>query len=269
MADVRHLSRAALLAAADDNLAVHAGWVHQQTPGMRVDDRPDLVVVDSGLPCDTFNLVCRARLDAGTAPARIRAAIAGFAQAGRPFSWWHGPADQPADLATYLQAAGLQPADRELAMAADLDALPLDGPAPDGLSIRRVRTAAQLRDFAEMIAAGWAPPDPHVLRFYERAAPALLRHDAPIWLYVGCLGDLPVATAELTVGGGAAGLYNIITHAAYRRRGIGTAMTLRPLRDARAQGAAVAILQASDDGARVYARVGFAPFGDIREYKPA
>jgi predicted acetyltransferase len=56
---------------------------------------------------------------------------------------------------------------------------------------------------------------------------------------------------------------------AYRRRGIGTAMTLRPLRDARKQEATTAILQFSDEGARVFARVGFTPFGVIREFKPA
>ena len=98
----RHLSHAALLSAADDNLVMHASWIHQQTPGMRVASTPELVVVDSGLPCDTFNLVCRARLNPATALPRIRAAIDSFTRTGRPFSWWHGPADQPPDLATYL-----------------------------------------------------------------------------------------------------------------------------------------------------------------------
>jgi GNAT superfamily N-acetyltransferase len=269
MTDPVHVSRAALLSAADDNLVVHASWVHQRTPGMPVENTPELVVVDSGLPCDTFNVVCRARLDPATAPARIRAAIDSFTRTGRPFSWWHGPADQPPDLATYLQAAGLRPAERELAMVANLAALPSDTPLPDGLSIQRVRTARQLNHFAAIVAAGWTPPDQHVLRFYARATPALLRPDAPLWLYVGYLGDVPVATAELTVGGGVVGLYNIITQPAYRRRGVGTAMTLQPLRDAHEQGATTAILQASDEGARVYSRVGFTPLGDIREFKPA
>jgi GNAT superfamily N-acetyltransferase len=269
MTDSAHRSRAALLTAADDNLVVHASWVHHQTPGMRVSITPELVVVESGLPCDTFNLVCRARLSPATAPARIRTAIDSFARTGRPFSWWHGPADQPPDLATYLQAAGLRPAERELAMAADLTALPLGEHLPENLSIQRVRMARQLNDFAAIVAAGWTPPDQHVLRFYARATPALLRPDAPLWLYVGYFGDVPVATAELTVGGGVVGLYNIITQPAYRRRGIGTAITLRPLRDARERGATTAILQASGEGARIYARVGFTPFGDIGEFKPA
>ena len=257
-----------LAAAADENLAVHAGWAHRRTPSMSVVDTPDLVIVDSGLPCDTFNLVCRARLAPENADERVRATISHFAAARRPFSWWLTPGNAPPDLAERLLAAGLQRADSELAMAAELATLPATNTLPQGLQIRRVRTEVQLQHFAAIIAAGWSPPDPDVLRFYALAAPALLLSDAPLWLYVGYLNDAPVATAELTVGGGVAGLYNIVTLEAYRRRGIGLAMSLQPLRDAREQGHRTAILQATDDGAWVYRRLGFAPFGEITEYKP-
>jgi hypothetical protein len=64
-----------LAAAADDNLAVHAGWVQERLPEMRVRIERDPVLVDSGLPCDTFNLVCRARLERDSAPQRIRETV--------------------------------------------------------------------------------------------------------------------------------------------------------------------------------------------------
>lgn len=266
MAALKDLSPAELAAAADANLVAHISRVHERTPGMRVIAAPDLVLADSGLPCDTFNVVCRARLAESAAPERIRAAAGHFA--GRPFSWWVGPADRPDGLGALLQRAGLLPADTEQAMAADLAALGSGDPSPGGLDIRRERTAAQLHDFAAIVAAGWTPPDADVLRFYERAAPALLAGDSPLWLYVGYLEDTPVATAQLTLGGGVVGLYNVITVEGYRRRGFGTAMTLRPLLDGRARGERIAILQASPAGAGVYARVGFTTFGRITEYKP-
>ena len=66
------------------------------------------------------------------------------------------------------------------------------------------------------------------------------------------------------------GLYNISTLANYRRLGFGTALTLRPLLDARVQGYRTAILQAQGTaGVSVYARLGFEVFGEITEYKPA
>jgi predicted acetyltransferase len=55
---------------------------------------------------------------------------------------------------------------------------------------------------------------------------------------------------------------------AYRRRGVGTAMTLRPLLDARDSGLRTGVLQAAAEGVSIYARIGFKPFGHIAEYKP-
>ena len=262
------LSHVDLVAAADENLVTHASWVHEHTPGMRVLDAHDLVLVDSGLPCDTFNVVCRARLALDTAPERVRAAVDYFTEVSRPFSWWLTPGAQPPELDTLLRDAGLQRAETELAMAADLATLLHGDTSPNGLEIRRVRTIAQLGEFARIIAPQATSPEPDELRFYERAAPALLAADAPLWFYLGTLNGISVATAELTLGGGVAGLYSIVTLESYRRRGFGTAMTLQPLLDARAQGYTTSILQASDDGARVYERLGFVPFGQITEYKP-
>ena len=250
--------------AAIDNLVTHVSWIQERTPGMRVSAAPDLTLSDCGLPCDTFNIVCRAQLD--NAAPRIREAIDYFEQ--RPFAWWLNPGDQPDDLGAMLQDAGLQAAESELAMAADLASLRMRDLAPAGLQIRRVQNAAQLRDFAAIVAANWSPPDEQVIRFYEMAAPSVLHPDSPLWLYVGYMDEIPVTTSELTVGGGVVGLYNICTLMDYRRKGFGTAMTLQPLLDARSQGYQHAILQASDGGKGIYAQLGFETFGQITEYKP-
>ena len=259
---VGEVSNAELAEAADANFVVHASWAHQRTAGMRVSDELGVMLTDSGLACDTFNVACRARLTADQARQRIRAALAFFRQAGRPFSWWVGPGDQPSNLGELLVEAGLLRAETELAMAADLAGLQVDNYIPDGLEIRRVRTDVELQDFAQIIAG---PQERH---FYVLAASALLAPDTPLWFYVGYLGGQPVATAELTVGGGVAGLYNISTIEAYRRRGIGTALTLQPLLDARGSGFRTGVLQAAAAGVGVYTRIAFKRFGDITEYKP-
>jgi hypothetical protein len=173
--------------AADANFVVHASWVARHTAGMLVVEDAGLVLIDSGLPCDTFNFVCRARLEARNAMSRAATAIAHFSSAGRPFSWWVGPADTPNDLGDVLVGAGLARSESELAMAADLRALP-ELPDADDLVIRRVRTVHELTTFASISAANWTPPDHNVGRFYEMAAPLLLRDDAPLWLYLGYAG---------------------------------------------------------------------------------
>lgn len=116
--------------APDAPFVTHATWVPARTPGMQVHADAGLVLAGSGLPCDTFNMICRARLDDASAPARVRDAVAHFREARRPFSWWVGPADRPRALGALLEDAGLARAERELAMAMELSARTDDEPAP-------------------------------------------------------------------------------------------------------------------------------------------
>jgi ribosomal protein S18 acetylase RimI-like enzyme len=254
--------------AADANFLVHAAWAQRRLAGMRV-IRGAVTLVDSGLACDTFNCVLAARLDPKIADAAIETALSHFRAAGRPFSWWVGPADLPPNLGARLEAAGLRPAEAELAMSARLDAALATAVAPPPeLAIDRVRTPAQLADFAAVNAANWSPPDANVLRFYERAAGALLSSASPLLYFVGRVEGAPVATLELAVGGGVAGIYNVATREAFRHRGYASAMMSRGLEEARSAGLRTAVLQASPDGVGVYRRGGFAEFGTITEYKP-
>src|SRR5262249_17992775 len=163
----------------------------------------ELVLIDSGLACDAFNLICRARLEPSRLSARIREAAATFETAGRPFSWWVGPMDRPAGLGEALVAAGLAPAESEVAMTADLARLE-SPPAPEELRIARVRSLAEVKAFARLTAVNAGQP---VVRlFYRIGAAALLGGGSPTRLYLGYLEGTPVATAELTMAGGVAGL---------------------------------------------------------------
>ena len=257
-----------LAAAADDNLVVHASWATAQLPGARVALAPDLVMVDSGLSCDTFNLVCRARLSPEAASGRIRDALTFFAASGHAFSWWLGPGSTPTDLPGRLTEAGLQATETEEAMVLSLAELTPDPRVPEGLEVRQIASLDDLNRFAALSAANWSPPDSLVVRYYQLTASLLLTPEAPQRLYLGLLDRQPVATAEVTFSGDTAGLYNISTAPASRHRGIGTAMTHLALRHARQAGCRHAVLQAAGSAASPYARLGFRSFGSITEFKP-
>jgi ribosomal protein S18 acetylase RimI-like enzyme len=258
----------ALFEAAAENLLVHMSIVQRHVRGMSVLDDGELAIIDSGLPCDTFNVVCRSRLAAEIAPGRIAAAIDHFRSAQRPFSWWVGPGDRPDHLEELLQRAGLKALESEAAMTAELRSLVTEFEHAGNLRIERVRTREQLRQLADLCAANWDPPDVHVQRFYEAAAPILLADECPVWLYLGLVGADPVATTEPTEGGGIVGLYTVGTHSAWRRRGIGSAMVLRALLDATALGYQTAVLQAAPAGVGLYEKLGFETTGHYTEYKP-
>lgn len=254
---------------ADQNLAIHSGWIQNQLDGMSCRNDPGLQLADSGLPSDTFNTVCRSRLDPIAAPGRIAAVRNHFAGSGRPFSWWLGPGDQPDNLDQLLIEAGLVRAETETAMAADLATLAThDVPVIPGIQVRRVWTADDLERFAALLAANWDPPDPSVLAFYRQASRILLTGECPLRLYLACEGDEPVGTVEVTVGGGVAGVYNVGTVAVHRGRGIGSQLVMAGLLGAAQDGISIGILQAAPAAQSLYQRLGFRSFGSYTEYKP-
>ena len=255
-------------ARADEPFVTHVTWPLVRTAGMQTDVRPELVLTDSGLPCDTFNIICRARLDGARVRETALEAVSHFARVQRPFSWWVGPADRPEELGSILEELGLAQAEASVAMALPLAPLPAPPPRIPGLEVRRVRTEDELDALAHMAAANWTPPDPDVLRFYRRTAAVLLDPEAPRRLYVGYLAGEPVGTAEATVHAKTVGLFNISTRAAFRGRGIGSMLTWQPLHDASGAGCDLAVLQADAAAVELYRRLGFGAFGEITEYKP-
>jgi ribosomal protein S18 acetylase RimI-like enzyme len=81
---------------------------------------------------------------------------------------------------------------------------------------------------------------------------------SPRWLrFAGWYRGRVAASSGLVLEGGVAGLYNVATLRAYRRRGIGSAMSRAALRRGRELGYRVAVLGTSDVGRGVYERLGF------------
>ncbi|WP_432082801.1 GNAT family N-acetyltransferase [Streptomyces sp. WAC 04229] len=249
----------------EQNLAEHACHLHRNLKGASVTETGDLLIADSGLADDTFNIVAAARFASDTAPTRVAETARTLAATGRPFSWWVGPASAPGSLAERLEAIGLEASETEAGLWKDLRG-PLIEHLVEGLEIRPVTTPEQLADYAAVLAANWDPPAATVRRFFADAADLALSADCSARYLVGYVDGRPVCSAEVFLHAGVAGLYNMATLATDRRRGYGGAITLAALHTARDAGYGFAVLQASAHGAPVYRRLGFTACGRFTEY---
>lgn len=180
-----------------------------------------------------------------------------FATCRQPFFWWLGPTTQPTGLGSHLAAAGLAHAGDGPGMAADLHALHEDAPVPPGLDIVRVGNEQTLRQWVETAGAGYGEPEAVLAARYHVHLALGLAEALPLQRFLASLGGQPVAMSALFLAAGVAGVYEVATIPAARRQGIGAAVTLAPLRHARALGYRIGVLQASEMGARVYSRLGF------------
>ncbi|MFS8100192.1 GNAT family N-acetyltransferase [Lentzea alba] len=256
-----------LLVSMEQNLAEHACHLHRSLEHVTVTETGDLLIADSGLADDTFNIVASARFSADTVNERVADTVSLVKATGRPFSWWVGPASTPADLGPVLMQTGVVAAETEAAMWMDLAdaALPIAALSePQGFDVRRATTEAELADYAAVLAANWDPPAATVREFYAGVAARALESQARY--LVGYVDGRAVCTAEVFLHAGVAGIYNIATLANARRRGYGGAITLAALRTARAEGYRTAVLQASQEGEAVYRRLGFTIAGQFTEY---
>lgn len=263
---LRDISTAALIRAIEENGAEfllqmgRAGGGEEQRDGA-------LQWTIGGSPIDYHNAVVRADLAPDDADAAIMRVIERLQAHGVPGTWHLGPSMRPADLATRLLSQGWSDGGSEVGMAVDLDALPADVPTPEGFTIERVRDAAGLELWRRTLADGFGEGEREANWTAETYARIGMSDDMPWRHYLGLLNDKPVATTSMFMGAGVAGIYFVFTVENARRKGIGAAITLAPLLDARQMGYRVGVLNASAAGESVYRRLGFADYCRVNIYE--
>jgi ribosomal protein S18 acetylase RimI-like enzyme len=193
------------------------------------------------------------------ADAQIRALLARMALVVRR-SWWQIlPSAQPADLGGRLLAAGLDylPHESRPVMTLDLAAQTVLPGRPPGLVIQRVSDNALMSDWTRASQLGFEASDANIKPYHDAYSAQGFAEDALIQHFVGYLDGAPVTSATLLLAGGLAGIYDVSTVPDARRRGLGAAITLACVDAAAARGYRHAVLQASEEGEAVYARLGF------------
>jgi ribosomal protein S18 acetylase RimI-like enzyme len=226
---------------------------------MRMDVTDDKVtVINSGIPSDMFNIVCRAK-----SKNALNSALQKFRDLKLPFAWWVGFDDDYSECKNDLEKLGFACDEHESGMFAEIEKLSRDRKC-DELQISLVDDEKKLDDFVQ-IYQELIPHDAKAIgEFFERASEHILHPESSLKLFVGYFQDQPAATSSLFLNENTAGVWDVTTLPQFRRRGIGTDMTLQALFYAFDNfGHRIGVLTASKDGEPVYRKIGFQKVKDF------
>lgn len=253
---IKDLASPGLLPALEANM-VEFWRNYGRAPGRELVEGRDLTRIITGLPFPLLNGVFLAQLSAASLEPAIQATLAALNSWQAPLFWWVGPAAQPDDLGHHLQEHGFVHTGDTPGMAVDLLALPDDQPVPPDFTIRPVEDEATLETWARVAAVGTEFPASILEEFVKLELSVGVGPGISLRRYLGFQGEIPVTCSAMILQAGVAGIYAVATLPFARRQGLGAAMTVRPLLEARAQGYRVGTLQASELGYPIYRRLGF------------
>ncbi len=167
----------------------------------------------------------------------------------------------PAAAAQELADSGFERQRGIPTMAIDIEKL-VSTEMPAGYTFARVVRAAHRDAWTEVLARGYGLPL-GVSAAWSRKIDGDAAEDSPVQYFWILKDGLPVSVSLLLLKDGVAGIYCVATVAEERGKGLGAFATIEPLRVAKRLGYRVGVLQSSEEGHRVYRRIGFADFGEL------
>ena len=230
-------------------------------PEMELHRNEHLVWTITDVAFPFFNNVFNARLPEGDIESTIEAAIEPFRQRNVPAFWWTGPATRPVDLGRHLERAGLEHGFEAPAMAVELDAMNEATSPPSEFAVEEIVDEAGLQQWCDVMTPIYQFPDFATEPWFRMLASLGLGAERPLRHFLARLDGKPVATISLYFGSGVAGISSVGTLPDCRHRGIGTALTVATLQEAKRLGYRVGVLFSSVMGERMYKRIGFREYG--------
>ena len=231
-------------------------------------EKPDYTLYTTGLDNPIWNQVTLKSLNLERIGSHIEEIKSHFEQKGLQFTWFTGPKTESSVLNKHLEKHGLVEAYSMPGMSIDIAKIP-DKPQPiHDFQVKPVLDDETLENYLGVMIEcfsgtlrGMENKMPEIIRFTGLTEDSTSRH------WVGYLNGEAVGSGAYVLDHGVAGIVNIGTCDAARRKGIGTEMTLLPLRDAKRRGYRVGVLHSSTVGKFVYDKIGFTEQCKIYAYR--
>lgn len=256
-----------MMHAIDDNAV--GFYIYQgNSPLIHLDQSEVLVRVMSDIKFPIGNTIARSRFTGNkqAIQAEIANALNPFRSHDIPMAWIIGPYTEPPDLDGYLAEEGLFRSPNIPGMAAPIEDLKTIHPLEETIKIQRVKTESDLKLWSSVFDSVFGLPEFASKFWFDSLLSLGLDETNPLQHYIAVDKDEVVGTSSLLLWGGVAGIYNVATIQSMRNQGIGSALSLSPLQDAKTLGYQIGVLQSSDMAVGLYRKLGFKEYGQFVAY---
>ena len=259
---LQELGTPAMLEAMEANFAEEMMCFGRELSGGEVREGPELWWFYTSRPF--LNGVTRTHLASNNkayVDKKITEALDYFTVRNITTHWAISPATYPTDLAIHLQNHGFTKVGEDINMAIDLHTMNESIAVPTELVIKEVANTAMLKIHSAISMSGFAATPESARNYYDNYLATGFGKGTPWHHYVAWLRDTPVAIASLLLHTGLAGIYGVATIPEARKQGIGAALTLHAMHEARGLGYRIAMLAPSQMGLNMYHKIGFQEVG--------
>lgn len=257
----------ALAEAHDSNYAdFSTGYARRAGSDLRRGTSFDRAIID--LPAPPYNGVFRSNLPQADIAA-VAAETLTLARARRVPVAWRVTPTTPSHTSAALEALGWRAVWHAPVMATELNTAMSASTRP-GVTVDEV-TAATLAEWSRVVAVSFGCPEEYVEGPASYDRDVGLPGETALRRFLLRVDGEPLASSALLPGRRAsslAGIFCVGTLEAARGQGLGAIVTLAAMDAARAAGAQVAVLQASEMGRPVYERLGFDTVASIAVHVP-
>ena len=217
-------------------------------------EKEEYSIFQSKLPIPLGNMVYKTNFSSEQLEEKIEGVIQYFKDLNHPFVWFTGDQTRPTNLQERLVSEYNFKMITNPGMYFNTKHLK-EIEVIENLQILRVETKEQLEDWINVLLESFEMKHEGLRDFFLH----WLEHKkvGSSSAFIGYYEGKAVSISAIYYGAGVAGIYCVGTIKEARKKGIGTAVTLAAVKEAKERGYEIVILHSSEMGYNAYKRMGF------------
>jgi hypothetical protein len=268
MATIEYISTKSLSQSIENTLFAKFIYQPQRLKEMEVHESESLLLINSSLPSQILNTVCRAQFQESQADHYISYAVDYFSKKNLPFLWWISPQSKPYNLESYLKKHGFVHEKSDIALALDLRNISIDTISSiPGITVKCLNSPSDVLDLLEIVEGYYCTTelDAHT-EYYKMIFQEGTSLCSPYQYFIAYYQGKPIGFSSYFIENGMAGLYDTLILPGFENCGTALAMMKARFHHLLQQGIHWAVLSSSYTSQQTYERLGFKACGRFSAY---